>query len=131
MTKLELIDRFNRGEGDGALTAAALDQLIRDETIPAHFVTKDGRAGKLIHLAPATAAIVVLLQILQGAMGEQSPTPKKVVRALVPQIERAWRNPQMDLGELMFDQEFGDGSGRVLNVIIRPTFIEKARALVA
>jgi len=131
MTKLELIDRFNSREGDGALTAAGLDQLIRDETIPPHFVTKDGgRAGKQIHLAPVTFAVVALLQHLQGAFGEQSPLPKRVVKALIPQIERRWMNPQIE-DKLVLDQEFDDGSGRVLTVVIRPSFITKARALVA
>jgi hypothetical protein len=120
MTKLETAERCR-------VTPALIDQLVRDETIPPHFVTKEGRAGKLIHLAPAAAAVVVLLQILQAAMGEQSPTPKKVVKALIPKIQQRWMNPQMQ-DNLVVDQEL-DG-GDVLQVSIRPTFITRARELV-
>jgi hypothetical protein len=128
MTKLEMVARYNQLEGEGSVTPALIDQLIKDGTIPPQFITKDGRAGKLIHLAPATFAVVILLQLLQAWFGEQSPLPKRVVRELIPKIQQRWMNPQME-DELVFGQSLEDG--RVMQVKIRPTFISKARALVA
>ena len=72
-----------------------LDQWTKDETIPPHFYERgiDGTRG--CRYAPITAAVIELMLDLGRVFGVNSPLPKRIVRQLVPQIERAWREPEL------------------------------------
>jgi hypothetical protein len=121
MTKLELAERCQA-------SPMLIDQYIRDGVIAPTWITKDGgRAGKTLDLHPMSAAAVVLMTMLGQAFGGNSPTPKRIVRALHQKIETQWRSPETT--DLTVDQELE--SGETLTVTIRTKFIEKARALVA
>ncbi len=120
MTKIELAERCQA-------SPMLIDQYVRDGVIAPTWITKLGRAGKTLDLHPMSAAAVVLMAMLGEALGGNSPTPKRVVRALHQKIEVQWRNPEPT--DLTVDQELE--SGEILQVTIRTRFIEKARALVA
>lgn len=120
MTKVELAERCQA-------SPMLIDQYVRDGVIAPTWITKLGRAGKTLDLHPMSAAAVVLMSMLGQAFGGNSPTPKRVVRALHQKIETQWRSQETT--DLTVEQELE--SGEMLLVTIRTQFIEKARALVA
>lgn len=104
------------------LSPAQADEAVRS-ILPSTFVSGSGD-GKRLELAPASVAVIELVKLLQSAFGESSPVPKDAARQAAPAISTMWHTGQER--DLLVEVEGCD-----LNVTIRPSFISKAKALVA
>ncbi len=105
------------------LSPAQADEAVRS-ILPSSFIHGSGD-GKRLELAPASVAVIELVKDLQSAVGEASPLPKDVGRHAASAISTMWHDPAQER-EFLVQIENTD-----VAITIRPTFISKARALVA